>query len=271
MWGAFTDEQPLLPGRVPHLPQPLTYDVFLGMMDTAGVDCAVLVPPSWPGDLNDYCLEAASRHPDRFVVMGRLAVTGQSARGVVERWQDAPGMRGVRLTLHHQWDESWIRDGTLDWFWRAAERLDLPVMLNAPGALRDLRVVARRHPTLQLIVDHMGLRKGTRDDAVGPGLAGVMDLAACPNVSVKLTQVPNRSTEPYPYTNIHEDVRRLIDAFGPRRTFWGSEVSVLLSKTDCSYEKNVSLFTDEMSFLSADELEWIMGRGLASVLGWPQS
>jgi hypothetical protein len=31
----------------------------------------------------------------------------------------------------------------------------------------------------------------------------------------------------------------------------------------------VTMFTEEMKFLSADDLEWIMGRGLAECLSWP--
>jgi hypothetical protein len=31
------------------------------------------------------------------------------------------------------------------------------------------------------------------------------------------------------------------------------------------------MFTEEMKFLSSDDLEWIMGRGLAECLSWPES
>ena len=50
------------------------------MMDEAGVDRVVIVPPSWPGDRNDYGLEAARRYPDRFAVMGRIPLA-ESAIG----------------------------------------------------------------------------------------------------------------------------------------------------------------------------------------------
>jgi len=35
-------------------------------MDEAGIDRAVVVPPGWPGDRNDYGIEAARRYPNRF-------------------------------------------------------------------------------------------------------------------------------------------------------------------------------------------------------------
>jgi len=49
-----------------------TIERLVPMMDEAGVDRAVIVPPSWPGDRNDYALEAAKRYPTRFRVMGRI-------------------------------------------------------------------------------------------------------------------------------------------------------------------------------------------------------
>ena len=49
-------------------------------MDRAGVDCAVLVPPSIEGDRNDYALEAAQKYPGRFAVMGRFPVNTGKGR-----------------------------------------------------------------------------------------------------------------------------------------------------------------------------------------------
>ncbi|GIT39658.1 MAG: hypothetical protein Ct9H300mP8_08540 [Gammaproteobacteria bacterium] len=52
--------------------QELLAEEAITRMDEAGVDAAILVPPSWEGDRNDVCLDAALRFPDRFAVMGRF-------------------------------------------------------------------------------------------------------------------------------------------------------------------------------------------------------
>jgi hypothetical protein len=39
----------------------------------------------------------------------------------------------------------------------------------------------------------------------------------------------------------------------------------------CSLRQVVTHFTEELDFLSAGDLEWIMGRALAECLGWPIS
>src|SRR5436189_6147720 len=74
LWKAESDNWPWVPGRKPQLPEPFTIEKLLPMMDEAGVDRLVIVPPSWPGDRNDYAIEAAQRYPKRFAVMGRLPV-----------------------------------------------------------------------------------------------------------------------------------------------------------------------------------------------------
>jgi L-fuconolactonase len=201
--------------------------------------------------------------------MGRLPINRPQARTTLETWKDQPGMLGVRLTFHHEWDRPWMTDGTADWFWPAAERLDIPVMLNAPTLQAEVGKIAARHPRLRLIMDHMGRVKGMKDDQLAPAIDGTIMLAKFPNVFVKLTLVPTCSSAPYPYRNIHNYVQRLIEAFGPRRAFWGTDLSAMLSRSNCTYRQAVTLFTEEMSFLSEDDLEWIMGRGLAQCLQWP--
>jgi predicted TIM-barrel fold metal-dependent hydrolase len=132
VWRPEAPDRPWMPGRKAHLQQPLTYDRLITMMNEAGVSSAVLVPPSWEGDRNDYSLEAAQKYPNRFAVMGRFAINKPEERAKLETWHTQKGMLGIRLTLHHEWDRGWMLDGTADWFWPAAERLGIPVMLYAP-------------------------------------------------------------------------------------------------------------------------------------------
>src|SRR5262249_60732963 len=111
--------------------------------------------------------------------------------------------------------------------------------------------------------------RATRDDCLPPAVGAPIALAKPPNVSVKLTQIPECSSPPYPYKTPQPYVRRVIEAFGPRRSFWGTDLSAMLSRTACTYRQAVTLFTEEMKFLSADDIEWIMGRGIAECLPWP--
>src|SRR5882672_9857966 len=71
LWKAASADWPWMPGMKPQMSEPFTIEKLVPLMDEAGVERVVIVPPSWPGDRNDYALEAASRYPKRFGVMGR--------------------------------------------------------------------------------------------------------------------------------------------------------------------------------------------------------
>ena len=175
-------------------------------------------------------------------------------------------MLGVRLTFHRDADRPWIDDGTADWFWGEAEEHRIPVMVHAPERLAVVGKIAERHPALPIIVDHMGFARATMDDETIAGAGRMIALARYPNVSVKVSALPCFSTAPYPFRNLREPLRRVIAAFGPQRAFWGSDITRV--PASCSYRQTVTHVTEELDFLSADDLERIMGRGLAECLGW---
>src|SRR5258706_16388501 len=72
LWKAESEDWKWVPGLKPQLPEPFTIERAIAMMDEAGVDRAVIVPPSWPGDRNDYALEAVKRYPTPFPAMGPI-------------------------------------------------------------------------------------------------------------------------------------------------------------------------------------------------------
>ena len=136
LWAKETPERPWLPGgrSFAHADE-YRVETLIPEMDAAGVQRAVLVPPAYEGDRNDVCLAAAARHPDRFAVMGRLAVADPKSRGLVAGWRDQPGMLGMRLSFARGAAGRYLSDGTADWLWPEAEMAGLPLMIFAPGQL----------------------------------------------------------------------------------------------------------------------------------------
>lgn len=270
VWGEAQPDWPANWRQRVHLPEPITYQNLVDRMSEAGVDRAVLVPPSWQGDSADYCLEAAATHPRHFGVMARIALKAPLSRADLEAWARRKGMLGIRLTFHQAENRAWIADGTAEWLWPLAQALRIPIMVHAPPAesRRKLGEIAARHPDLRLVLDHMGLGRESRDERVGPALAETIALASHPNVAVKMSMVPYFSTAPYPYRNIHADLRRVFDAFGPRRCFWGTDLSLILSTTHITYRQAVEIFTQELDFMTADDKRWVMGDAIADWLDW---
>jgi predicted TIM-barrel fold metal-dependent hydrolase len=266
LWKAESSDWPWVPGMKPQMPEPFTIEKLVPLMDEAGVDRAVIVPPSWPGDRNDYGIEAAKRYPNRFAVMGRIPLKNPESAALLPRWKEQPGMLGVRVTFLGP-AAAWLTDGTADWFWPAAEKARLPVMFLSPGQAGELARIAERHPQLTLIVDHMGVSV----DVVKAGkLLDAIDqtalLAKYPNVSVKLSAAPNYSTEAYPFRDFTPHIRRLFDAYGPQRCYWGTDMTNGFTKA--TYKQRITHFTEELPFLSEQDKDWIMGRAIVARLGW---
>jgi len=267
IWAAETPDKPYAKENAskPHRALPLGHDELLREMDGAGVSRCILVPPTWEADRNDTSLEAARQHPDRFRVMGRLALDNPNGRALLASWKQQPHMLGIRMVFNRGESAKWLTDGTADWFWAEAERHDVPVMTLAQGQVPILGEIAERHPGLRLIVDHMGLNSVLRGKPLGPSVDDVVKLARHKNVAVKVSALPCYVDESYPFPTLHPLVRRVVDAYGPQRCFWGTDLSHL----PCPYKQVVTLFTEEMKSLTATELEWIMGRGIAEWLHWP--
>src|SRR2546429_432628 len=134
LWAADTPDRPWPPGGAQRAqkPYPVTKDMALAGMKEAGVD---------------------RLHPERFAVMGRLARGCSKAQ---------PGMLGMRFTFNTEQQRPWLTDGTADRLWPAAERAGIPMMMSVSGQLPAVDRLAERYPGLKLVVDHMGLRSGTK-------------------------------------------------------------------------------------------------------------
>jgi predicted TIM-barrel fold metal-dependent hydrolase len=76
-----------------------TKDEALRDMDAAGVDAALLHPPSWDPNANEVAIEAARAHPERFAILGFFDVSDPARRGLVDRWRQQPGMLGLRVAM----------------------------------------------------------------------------------------------------------------------------------------------------------------------------
>lgn len=252
-----------------HRPVPVfTAEELLGEMDAAGVDAAVIHPPvSWDPDANDLAIDAARRYPERFAVLGQVPLDDPGSRARLDRWRELPGMMGLRYPLVRPEQQTWHADGTMDWLWPAAERAGLPVATMAGRFLPVFRGIAERHPGLRLLIDHLGLVRTEQDEAAFGNLDELLALAALPNVAIKATGAPGYSTAPYPYRNLHDGLHRIFDAFGPRRFFWGTDIT----RMPCSYRQCVTMFTEELPWLSGQDLELVMGRAVCDWIGWDQA
>jgi len=86
------------------------------------------------------------------------------------------------------------------------------------------------------------------------------------NVSVKLSAAPNYSSEAYPFRDFTGHIKRLFDAYGPKRCYWGSDITNGFDKS--TYKQRITHFTEELPVLSEEDTDWVMGRSILERLMW---
>ncbi len=266
IWAADSPERPWhsdSPAK-PHHDQPFTANDLLARMHEAGVSRCILVPPSWEGDRNDVALQAAQDHPGVFAVTGRVAMDAPDRREQIAQWMSNAGMLGLRLTLRTERERRLLYDDSESWVWDLAEENGIPLLVYPNAQLEAVNKVIESRPGLRLIIDHLGLRRGKDADAT-VDIPLLVKMAARPNTAVKASCVPFYSSQGYPYRNMFDAVHRVVDTYGPERVFWGSD----LTRMPCSYAQCVTMYTQEMPWLSGDALEQVMGLAICNWLDWP--
>ena len=266
IWAPDSAQRPWVAGRIPHRQTALGAEELLGLMDAAGVSRCVLIPPSWDADRNDLVLAAAQRYPQRFAAMGRFDLDAPDAAARVATWCAQPGMRGFRISFSLPRWAAALEASRVDWLWRAAEQAQVRIALMVSQAQLPLvDAVAARFPDLRLVICHLALPTEDKDEVAFRDFDRILPLARRPNVMVKVSALPAYTSAPYPFSPLLPYVQKIYDAFGPRRMFWGTD----LARLPCSYEQAIRFFTEEIPCFSAEDKEWIMGRGFCEWLGWP--
>jgi L-fuconolactonase len=266
LWGANTRERPWPKSEnLPHRDTPLGPEEMLQTMDAAGVHRVVVVPPLWEGHRNDIAISAATRYPDRFSAMGRLDPLDKAARGTLGTWR-ATGLRGIRLSFRGASFVKMLEEGHADWIWGEAEKAGLVIYILIPHKLLyAVDHIAQKFPALKIVLNHLALTGFDKGEIAFRDFDKLLPLAKRLNIATSASSVPWFATDTYPFTSVHGYIRQAYDAFGPKRLFWGSD----LTRSPCSYTENVTMFTEHLPWLRGEDKEWVMGRGLCEWLEWP--
>jgi predicted TIM-barrel fold metal-dependent hydrolase len=248
-------------------------------MDAVGVDAAVLsLPPGYRTEIapgiprfdNSYAEEAAVRYPGRFASVSRFDPRDPDIDALMSRSLTRPGTVGTRVTVFGPEQHQRFGTGFYDPVFAAAARHGVPLMLATLGYPERAGTVATRFPGLSVIVDHFGLPQQPMGCDPDPfeRLPHLLALAELPNVSVKFGAAPALSLEPYPYRDVWPALHKVIDAFGPERLMWASDVTRVRPHHNYAEALGYLLQTDE---LSTGDKELILGQSLRRILNWPRN
>jgi predicted TIM-barrel fold metal-dependent hydrolase len=127
----------------------------------------------------------------------------------------------------------------------------------------DVARLIEKYPELTVVIDHMADSPLNQPDQ----LAKLVALHRYPKVFVKISHMWSLSRQPYPYSDSEAQVKAIYDAFGANRLMWGSDWPLV--EKHCTYSQALGLYRDHLSFLTADDRQWILGRTAQRV--WPFS
>jgi predicted TIM-barrel fold metal-dependent hydrolase len=238
----------------PDLPTPpradftVTAEELVAMMDAQRVATACVVQRGHLyGYDNSYIIEAGRRFPGRLLPVVIIDTQEPRAPALLAQMARHQGVRGLRManTRPSHLDTAWMSSPAAMQAWKACADLGLPVAIiffqnQLPYVLPLLRIIARMHPSLPILIDHLGTPWGAslpelawaREAGIGftmppaPhfGTDGTIRiLEDTPNVYFKFTEInvermQERGVEPA------QVLRRMADVFGAERLVWGSDV-----------------------------------------------
>ena len=250
---------PTSPGWTTMPDEPGPADELLTEMDAEGVDWTVLVQTSWSTWDNGYIADSVARFPDRFIGHGLLDPQDPGNVARARYWMDERGLSGFRFHPMYYPDEKVLLRPHNDALWEelAEGGAVLQFHLRAPFA-DQVAEIARRHPEMVLIIDHLGYPDVDQGEE---SFRPILDLARYGNVYLKLSDVAGRSTQDFPYADVHPYIRLLLSAFGARRTMWGTGYP-----GHHRVKHNWPTLADELR-LVREGLDFLSGAAIRRILG----
>jgi len=248
-----------------HWRTPFRVDDALKAMDEAGIARAVNHPAVWDPDANDYAVEAARQHPDRFATLGWFPLDDSANEAAVDELMEKPGMLGLRFMLGMPDVAKRFDDGEFDWIFEAANKRAIPVGIMVPTkSIARIGQLARRNPACRILVDHLNVSPFLKLPDAFAHIDELVKLAPISNVAVKATATAGMSNEAHPFADTFPYLKTVFQAFGARRFFWGSDYT----RMRCSWRDCVTMFTEHLNWLSGDDKDLVMGRAICEWIAW---
>jgi predicted TIM-barrel fold metal-dependent hydrolase len=239
-----------------------TPEMLLALMKAHGVKKSVLVQVSHHGWDHRYLIATLKQHPRSFIGVARVNPADPAAPDELSRLVKEHGMRGLRLNVQPDPAFDFVRGPLMPPLFRRCQTLQIPLGLQTKAArLPELFALCERLPELTVIIDHMA------DVALDnqAGIAALLAFARLPRAFVKLTHTWLLSKQSFPFTDAQALVKRVYDAFGPKRLLYGSDWPGV--EKYAPYGKTIALVRDELAFLNADDRREIFAGTAARI--WP--
>lgn len=251
---------PFAPGA--HVPaRDAAPETLLGLMKANGVERTVIIQVIHYKYDNRYLASVLKEYPGIFQGVCRVDPLDPAAPDHLAQLTEQ-GFRGVRLSPAANASGDWFRGPLMPPLWKRCQDLKAPMTVLAPiTRMPDVARLLDGLPDLTVVIDHMA------DCPIDQPaeLEKLIALKRYPRLFVKISHTWSISRQPYPWLDAQEYVKRLYDAFGPRRLMWATDWPICENNT--TYERTLKVVRDDMKFLTADDKSWILSKTIERV--WP--
>jgi L-fuconolactonase len=223
---------------------------------TCGVDLGVVIEAGRSHRLNLWWLELAKRFDYLGAVVLGCSLEQDDLAARFDQYADSPHFVGVRTTPEGPadgWADSPATERGLRELVRRDLSLDLLVSHTTFPAVGEL---ARRHPSLRIILDHCG-NPSFRDGDLDAWRSNLSALAAHDNIWIKYSSLLFYTHPDSSIVRLQSVAQYLLETFGVQRMIWGSNWPVEL--LGGSYEQSFHSMLAAAEPLTASERAALLG------------
>jgi predicted TIM-barrel fold metal-dependent hydrolase len=268
LWPAETDKFPLAPGQAKKDldPPSFTDEELMKLARPEGVGRVVLIQHSvyhlWD---NSYLIDAVRRHPKTFRVQGMVDDRKPDPGAAMKKLLPL-GVTGFRITPFVRKKEEqpkWLETPGMAEMWRtgAKTRQAMCLLIN-PSDLPAADAMCEKHPDTPVVIDHFA-RVGADGEIRDADVKALCKLARHKHAHVKISAFYALGKKKPPHDELVPVVRKLLEAFGPRRLMWASDAPYQVQGAN-SYKASIALVRDRMDLPKRDR-EWLLARTAEAV------
>lgn len=256
----WTDDRrryPRVAGERDYQPPKFTPEDLFRHSIPAAVSRIVLIQMSFYRFDNSYMLDCIRGYPGIFSGVGIVDSTAphpenkmlELARRGVRRFRISPGGSPA----------SWLDTAGMRAMWAAGAKHRLAMCpLMGADALAEMDRMCEQFPETPVVIDHFA-RIGTDGVIRDADVRALCSLARHKNVKVKMSAFYALGKKQAPYADLVPMIRRVFDAYGPRRLMWASD-SPFQVMDGHRYASSIDLIRDGLAFLTEEDRSWILTR-----------
>ncbi|MFZ4413477.1 MAG: amidohydrolase family protein [Bacteroidales bacterium] len=266
---------------LPPLLKDTTFDagMLIALMDSVGVDKAILLQNPLLGIVNDEIAKAIRQYPERFKGTIQVDPLDSNAVNQLKRWY-SESQNTLKLEMSNDWGWTGVypdlklNDPLLNSLWETVAELRLQVIFDTgaignPGYQTEyIDMLTNKYSNTKFLIEHLAYLTSDKifDQSAIKQRLDLVEIARKPNVFLGFSATPSLLNDDYPCPLSLEVLKQTVELVGAEKIIWGSDVPITLCRY--TYKQMIDLIKDKANFLSEKEKNDILYNNAFYFFGW---